>query len=499
MKRIALLAVGILAFTSLNVHAQNVIIYGTYDDWTNNLSGNGGYTAAATSAFSYGGITVNGVGNPTAPGVTSPDGAGALQVSPVIAWSPWNGAIINAPNPTLAVLQALDGQLATSSSLVNQSGTMYVYYTRPDDDIAGSYWNGLAIFHNYDGSWGYWFPSSEVDLGPVSTPSGTEELYEAIIPYAINATTLTYFSWGFDESSDYQGSNPWYIASVQAFPIPQTIIPAPVQSLFTTSNDFAAFTSAGGDLVLATNDWFVTTNTDNLNGLGNPNSPGASGTPGSLLLYWSSLESGWGDIADAPAEFGNTAFMQAIDPGQNGTNLTAAYGNIYMDFSQPDNSGGGNYFQLGVILNYYGTYGTFFPSSTTDLGYQDNSGYEVYQAMIPYNINAVTAQPNNNYFGFSIAVNSNYQPTNGFHIDDISVSSAQAPLITSTSLSGTSLVIQGTNGLTGYSFNLNSATNLAQAQWTPVVRGVPFNGPNWSVTNAISGSQAFYRIETVAP
>ena len=72
-------------------------------------------------------------------------------------------------------------------------------------------------------------------------------------------------------------------------------------------------------------------------------------------------------------------------------------------------------------------------------------GMEVYKATIPYSIDA---EPNI-YFSFGIMVNSDYQPVNGFYIDEISVSAAQAPLITGISLNGTNLTINGTNGLTG--------------------------------------------------
>ena len=112
--------------------------------------------------------------------------------------------------------------------------------------------------------------------------------------------------------------------------------------------------------------------------------------------------------------------------------------------------GEGSYFQVGIGLSYNanGYYGLFFPKTTTDLGVTDNNGYEVYRATIPYTINGqvltTVTTTNSNvittntvwqqgyYYGFtpSIAVNSNYQPTNGFHVDNITVSAAQLPLIT---------------------------------------------------------------------
>jgi hypothetical protein len=129
-----------------------------------------------------------------------------------------------------------------------------------------------------------------------------------------------------------------------------------------------------------------------------------------------------------------------------------------------------------------------------DLGFTDNNGLEVHKATIPYTINA------GNFYGFSfgISVNSDYQPVNGFHIGEISVSAAQAPLITGISLNGSQLVIQGTNGLTGFHYTLRSSTSLALPlnQWTVVSTGNAFNGPTFSLTTAINPAnpQMFYSI-----
>ena len=488
------------AFALLSARAQNIIITGTYDDWTNwNGGGTGGYTVEGVNTFDYGNITTNGIGNPTDAGGTSL--AGALQVSAVTnGWGP----AIEGPGATEALLTDMDGPSGgwTSGSLVAQTGTLFVYYTKPDYTNSGTHWD-FNVFHNYDGGWGFWSPSSTIDLGPVSTPSGTEEMYEAVVPYTIIACSLSYFHLGYFNNTDYKGAKPWYIASIQVLPLPATIIPAPITPLFTTYNDFGPFTSAGGDLVQADNAWSF--DNDTTNGFGNTNAPGAIGTSGSLLLYWSSLETGYGQIANGPDEEYNAAFLQVIDPGCNPATQTSvsAYGNIYMDFSMPDNSGGGTYFQLGVDLAYSadGYYKFFSSSGTTDLHVKDNNGYEVYKATIPYTINA------GNLYGFrlNIMANSDYQPTNGFHIDNITVSAAQAPLITGVSLNGSSLAIQGTNGLTGYQFtlltttNLLSTTNLALSlsQWTIVSAGNPFNGPTYSITNTINPANArsFYGIK----
>ena len=489
-----------------SAHAQYTILDATYDDWTNwNGAGSGGwfgYTTEGISTFNYGSITTNGIGNPTDAGDISL--AGALQVSPVV--SGW-GPAIQSPGATEALLQAMDGPSGgwTSGSLVAQSGTLYVYYTQPDHTLGGSYW-AFNVFYNYSGGWGFWSPSSTIDLGPVSTPSGTEEMYEAVVPYTLNACSLGYFNLGYFNNTDYQGVNPWYIASIQVAPLPTTVIPAPITPLFTTYDDFGPFTSAGGDLVQADNAWSF--DNDTTNGFGNTNAPGAIGTSGSLLIYWSSYETGYGQIANAPDEEYNAAFLQAIDPGCDPATQTSvsAYGNIYVDFSMPDTNGasvgdttGNTYFQLGVDLSYSadGYYKYFFSSGATDLHVKDNNGDEVYQATIPYTINA------GNFYGFffDILANSDYKPANGFHVGNITVSAAPAPLITGVSLNGSSVAIQGTNGLTGYQFTLLSTTNLALplSQWTIASAGNPFNGPSFSITNTVNPAspQTFYSIQTV--
>jgi hypothetical protein len=324
------------------------------------------------------------------------------------------------------------------------------------------------------------------------------EMYQAVIPYNLITVSnnLSYMQLAIVENTDYQGVNPWYVDNVSVVPLVTPPPPPTKTPLFTTFNDFNEWSSAGGDLVQADNAWSVSN--DTTNGFGNTNAPGATGTAGSLLLYWSSVETGYGNIANGPDEEYNAAFLQAIDPGCNPATETsvAAYGNIYIDYSLPDNSGGGNYFQLGVNLSYNadGYYGNFLSSVATDLGYQDDNGYEVYQATIPYTINA------GNFFGFfpSISVNSNFQPTNGFHIDNITVSAAQAPQITSVTFNGTSLQIQGTNGLSGGLFTLLSSTNLTLpiANWTAVGVGT-FYGQTFSITNAINRASphGFYSIK----
>jgi hypothetical protein len=64
---------------------------------------------------------------------------------------------------------------------------------------------------------------------------------------------------------------------------------------------------------------------------------------------------------------------------------------------------------------------------------------------------------------------------------------AAQPHITSVSLSGTSLVISGTNGTAGRQFNVLTSTNLALplSLWKTNTTGT-FNAGNFSVTNTVS-------------
>lgn len=193
-------------------------------------------------------------------------------------------------------------------------------------------------------------------------------------------------------------------------------------SLFTTYDDFSAFTANGGSTVSADNTF--STDSSTVNGIGNLSNAGGSGTSGSLSIAWAASVGNFNTIAIGPSQGGNPAFLSAIDPGTDGANAVAATGNIYLDYSEPDNEGG-SYFQLGVLFQYdaVGYYYTAFSSSTTDLGYTDPNGLEVYRATIPYTITAGAW----NGFGFGIMYNSDYSPALPFHVDNISVSAMQVP------------------------------------------------------------------------
>jgi hypothetical protein len=496
MRKIVL-ALGMFTCAFLNAHAQNTILFTTENDWTGWSGGWFGYTMTPVTTFDYDGVTVNGLGNTSAPGATGT--GGSLQISPESGG--W-GAVAYGPGLTWAAMSALDGPGAVApysqppsygpGSLVARTGTLVMDYTIPQ---TSSYFQPGFYFQTDSQGWSTWFASSQIDLGPVTTPNGTMEMYRAFIPYSISAcSSYTYNNFGIMQNSGAAGTTTWYIDNISAVPL---ITPPPITSLFTTADDFSTWSAEGGDMVLSDSSWSADSST--VNGLGNTTAAGATGTSGSLLINWSSLETGYGFIAYSPNEDGNAAFMQAIDPGCNTGSQTSvpAYGNIYVDYSQPDNSGGGSYFGFAMALSYagngYNTWGSIIWPTTKDLNMKDDNGDEVYQATFPYTINA------GNYYGFSLNffANSDFQPANGFHVDNISVSAASAPLITAASLNVTNMVIQGTNGLGGLKYAVLTSTNLAipMSQWTAVSTNT-FYGPTFNVTNPVdpASPSGFYGI-----
>jgi hypothetical protein len=208
-------------------------------------------------------------------------------------------------------------------------------------------------------------------------------------------------------------------------------------SLFTTYDDFSAFTAGWGAAPSANNSF--STDASTVNGIGNLSNAGGAGTSGSLLV---APGNGWFDAAGGPSQGGNPAFLSAIDPGYANDNNSVAYsGNLYMDYSVPDNEGGAT-FQMGVLFQYAanGYFGTFFSTTVTDLGYQDpNYGEEVYRATIPYTITAGQFTG----FGFGIMVNTDYNPALPFYVDKIAIDAVPEPgviALTGLGLAGLTLI-----------------------------------------------------------
>jgi hypothetical protein len=214
------------------------------------------------------------------------------------------------------------------------------------------------------------------------------------------------------------------------------------QNLFSTYSDFTGWAnsdnggppSANPSTVGPSSAWDYDGST--INGAGN--NPGNSGgsinvggssAAGSLSVTWGSSVGSYGYPAFSPGEAYNPSFMHTIDPGSlaaysaesgYGQGTTVAYtGTINMVYTKPDDeSGGGGYFQLGIVLNYNGNFGQFFGGPETSLGMVD--GQPAYEVSVPYTINA-GGPANLNYFMLGVIYNSNYQPVLPFNIDSISV------------------------------------------------------------------------------
>ena len=202
------------------------------------------------------------------------------------------------------------------------------------------------------------------------------------------------------------------------------------QSLFTTANDFTGWTAGGSSFTVAS-----TSATDldgaTVNGLGNTTAAGGTGTAGSLSMQW---VSGTYDFAAySPGEQGNAAFLSALE---NATTLT-------FDYTTPP-AGTGNYFGLGIVLNYQNGFDQLCPASTTSLG----GG--VTQATVNWSTEAATlisAQASNgggfSYFQFGVIYNSNYTPTGTpFTVDNFEVTPAPEPAtLALAGLGGASLLL----------------------------------------------------------
>lgn len=222
-----------LAF-ALQPAANAQTLFTTYDDWTNS-SGSGSYTAGATTTFDYDGSTVDGLAGPN-PGGTSAGGGGSLQISAVtsgwgpVAWVPGlnnqAGTAMDGPG-WVQPYSAASGYGPGASEAA--SGTLLMDYTMPDNTFGGTYFQP-AVWYNYPGNWGGWFATSETDLGPVNTPNGQMEMFQATIPYSINAVPLGSL-WGFGigigANTDYSGANPWYVDSISIVPGSVTYTPEP--------------------------------------------------------------------------------------------------------------------------------------------------------------------------------------------------------------------------------------------------------------------------------
>src|SRR5690606_20515317 len=95
-------------------------------------------------------------------------------------------------------------------------------------------------------------------------------------------------------------------------------------------------------------------------------------------------------------EQANAAFMTAIG-GATDSIGSGVSGEIVFDYTKPP-AGNGNYFQLGVVLNYSDNFGQFFGSEV-------DNGDGTFTATVPYTLNPVASL---GYFQLGLIYNSNH-------------------------------------------------------------------------------------------
>lgn len=190
---------------------------GWFDGWV------GAQTETATWDFDA--VTVNGLGNTTAPNQAGT--AGALQLTwssgnwGAIAWSPGeqsNPYFMHAINPgSIAAWSEESG--GGPGQIVSWTSVIKIVFTLPDNQGGSYFWPGIVF--NYDGNWDTFYPTDMTYLG---TDTDGREIYEYTIPYTLDATQLTYFQFGIIYNSDYSPLEPFYMDGVRVL-VPEPTVP----------------------------------------------------------------------------------------------------------------------------------------------------------------------------------------------------------------------------------------------------------------------------------
>jgi hypothetical protein len=213
-------------------------------------------------------------------------------------------------------------------------------------------------------------------------------------------------------------------------------------NLFTTQDDFAGW-SGGGFSVSPTS---TDLDGSSINGAANAN-PGSPGTPGGLSLTW---QSGTFDYIFSGGLSARPSFLSAL--GSSGT--------IYIDYTTPP-PGTGNYFQLGLVLNYSNAFDQTFGGAAVSLG----NG--VSEQAINYTLSHPAASYG--YFQLGLIYNSNYNTNTPFTVDNIHVPGTPPPPL------GHDAATWTHNG---------SANWIDAANWTP---DIPGGGAGASATFGTNG------------
>ncbi len=202
-------------------------------------------------------------------------------------------------------------------------------------------------------------------------------------------------------------------------------------SLFTTYDDFSAFSAGWGAAPSAVNTF--STDTSTINGIGNLTAPGGPGTSGSLLSPQALVVLGpSGGGLDRRSHWSQprlaiSRFYEAIDPGTDGINAVNDSGNIYMDYSLPDNEGG-TYFRCGgsfpIRWKWLFRHILFdFARPIWDSRIHATAGKFIRR---PFLIQSQEVQAFNG-FGFGIMGNTDYDSALPFTVDNITVAAVPEP------------------------------------------------------------------------
>ena len=181
---------------------------------------------------------------------------------------------------------------------------------------------------------------------------------------------------------------------------------ASAQSLFTTTSDFAGFTSDANFTIAP-----VTTSLDgsSINGIGNASAPGATGTSGSLQITQVSATSFDNSIL-SQGEQGNATFLSALE----------AASTLTYQYTTPTTSGG-NFFGVGIVLNYDNHFVQQGADSTTTVGGITTATINWSADGLGAAIAAQAAGSGITFFQFGVLYNSNFTPTSSFNVDNFQV------------------------------------------------------------------------------
>jgi hypothetical protein len=181
------------------------------------------------------------------------------------------------------------------------------------------------------------------------------------------------------------------------------------QELYTTQEDFTGWSDNSGNVNFTPgpNSAF-STDSSSTNGLGNPSNAGGAGTSGSIT----ETRIGGGNYDFFYSQGASSmAFLAALGTSNNGgAGYTAASGVIEFDYVPPS-TGGGTFFQLGIVLNYNNNFGQFFGGAPVNNG-------TYFTQDIPYTINSTTSA---NYFQLGLIWNSDFPNGSTITIDNIHV------------------------------------------------------------------------------